>query len=597
MRHILPCLAAVAALGAFADEAPHATGFRPPPFAPVLRRVEPSKTRALLRSGGDALPAKWDSREKGWISPVRNQGDVGTCWTFAAYAVLEAQLLKAGKGEHDFSEKNMANLHGFTLGPDDGGNLEMAAAYLLRWGGAIAESNDVYVATKTTWTSSPMLVPEVHVQNMVKLPTLDETDAAQELKAAIMNYGAVATSMCWDNSYVSTNTYYYSGSVGANHAVAVIGWDDNFPRSAFKNKPEADGAWLIKNSWGEGQGDKGYFWVSYADTKFSRDEYPTVFIPATDEEDYDIVRGYDRCGYIYDVTYCYPNSKYDLQASIFTSSKNEELAAVGLYTDVSQCPYEISIYTNVVKGAATPVEGGALACTQSGTIDHAGFATIHLTNPIPLADTNSFAVVYRQTGDDDDRQTIVSCTYRDGGAYYCQPTNSPGNCYVGYVKNTVTNWMDACIAADKVDETDEGWGLCIKAYTRFVNGAPKGDAPAVDDDGTQMMGELAAGNDQWLMETADTFGPLASLVGANGRSRWASWLLGLDPDDADKRDIALLIDISAGSPRISWEPSLPGRTYTLYGRDSISVDEAWRVVSTNELDTTSAQFFRLSIGR
>ena len=61
--------------------------------------------------------------------------------------------------------------------------------------------------------------------------------------------------------------------------------------------------------------------------------------------------------------------------------------------------------------------------------------------------------------------------------------------------------------------------------------------------------------------------------------------------------VSRLIDISAGSPRISWEPSLPGRTYTLYGRDSISVDEAWRVVSTNELDTTSAQFFRLSIGR
>ena len=51
-----------------------------------------------------------------------------------------------------------------------------------------------------------MLVPEVHVQNVVKLPMLNKTDAAQELKAAIMNYGAVATSMCWDDSYVSTNT-------------------------------------------------------------------------------------------------------------------------------------------------------------------------------------------------------------------------------------------------------------------------------------------------------------------------------------------------------------------------------------------------------
>lgn len=596
MRRMLSCFAAVVALGAFADDTQHATGFRPPPFAPVLRRVEPSKTRALLRSGGDALPEKWDSREKGWISSVKDQGSVGACWTFAAYAVLEAQLLKAGKGEHDFSEKNMANLHGFTLGPNVGGNTEMAAAYLLRWGGAIAESNDVYKATLDQWTKSPMLAPEVHVQNVVKLPALgSSTTAAQELKAAITNYGAVAVSICWDRSNESTNTYYYSGSVDANHAVAVIGWDDNFPCTAFWKAAPKNGAWLIKNSWGKGQGDQGYFWVSYADAKFSRDEYPTVFIPATDEEDYDIVRGYDRCGYIYDVTGWHSDYFYDLQASVFTSSKNEELAAVGLYTDVYPCPYEISVYTNVVKGAATPVEGGVLACTQSGAIDHAGFATIHLTNPIPLADTNSFAVVYRQTGEY--RQTIVSCTYLDRGAYYCQPTNRPGNCYVGYVKNTGTNWMDACSEADKVAKADEGWGLCIKAYTRFVNGAPNGDAPAVDDDGTQMMGELAAKKDSYLMETSDTFGPLASLVGANGRSRWASWLLGLDPDDADKRDIALSIDLSAGSPRISWEPSLPGRTYTLYGRDSISPASAWYVVSTNELDTTSARFFRLSIGR
>ena len=91
------------------------------------------------------------------------------------------------------------------------------------------------------------------------------------------------------------------------------------------------------------------------------------------------------------------------------------------------------------------------------------------------------------------------------------------------------------------------------------------------------------------------FEPLAKLVGANGRSLWANWLLGLDPANADVRDIALSIDVSAGVPRISWDPALPDRTYTLYGRDDLSPVAAWYVVPTNELDTTSARFFRLSI--
>ena len=92
------------------------------------------------------------------------------------------------------------------------------------------------------------------------------------------------------------------------------------------------------------------------------------------------------------------------------------------------------------------------------------------------------------------------------------------------------------------------------------------------------------------------FDSLAKLVGANGRTLWASWLLGLDPADAEVRDIALAIDVSGGVPRVFWDPALPGRMYTLYGCDSLSSAASWYVVPTNELDTTSARFFRLSIG-
>ena len=55
------------------------------------------------------------------------------------------------------------------------------------------------------------------------------------------------------------------------------------------------------------------------------------------------------------------------------------------------------------------------------------------------------------------------------------------------------------------------------------------------------------------------------------------------------------IDVSSGKPRVFWDPVLSGRTYTIYGCDCLSPAATWYAVPTNELATTSARFFRLSI--
>lgn len=580
-RQLILGLLAFCALTAYCD-GERGMGYRPAPNRISVVRQGGGATRKTLLTAqkSSTLPSKWDSREMGWVSSVKNQGNVGSCWTFAACAVIETQLLKAGRGEWDLSEKNMVNLHGFELGFSSGGNNDMAAAYLLRWGGAVAETNDVYIGTKSEWTDSKPLVPALRIQNVVWVPARNSSDDNDTLKKAIMDYGAVSAAITWNSSYESTSNYYCNVDIGDGHAITVVGWDDNYPASNFNHTPAGNGAYLIKNSWGTGKGDKGYYWVSYYDTTFAMWDGTSVFIPATEDENYDAVYGYDKLGYVGTI-----NNGF--VAAAFTSAWNEELAAVGVYSYTENCPYEVSVYTNVIRTTSTdrpnPLAGGALARTFSGTLSTAGFTTVHLPTPVRLADRTNFVVVYKQNVASPGYIVSYSCDFEDGKPY-SRVTANPGNTYWGSVSELgATNWTDLatidCIA-------------CLKAYTRST--VAVADAPAESDDGTAALEWLATTNATLYAETAETFGAFAGLVGANGRSLYASWLAGFDPANVEDGEFVVSISVTNNIPYISWTPDLgsSARKYTVYGTESLSPLN-WQPVE--DMKTTSAKYFKVTI--
>ncbi len=584
------------------------TGFRPPPHRMKIRQADGAKA-STKRLKATPLPSSWDSREHGWVTPVKNQNPLGTCWTFAANAVIETQLLRTGRGEWDLSEKNMTLLCGFYGDWNLGGNNDMSAAYLLRWSGAVAETNDVYFSDNGYYTTdrarnewenlrhSHPLDPALHIQNIVLIPSLDGTETTRnELKSAIMEYGAVAVAARWTGISQKGCSAYYSGTYGCDHAITVIGWDDNWSTNNFSKMPPGDGAWLIKNSWGTNDGTAGGYWyVSYYDTRFGTDNN-SVFIPATEEENYTSIYGYDKFGYIYDFATVHADKldPFDLMAAVFTSGWNEELAAVGLYSLVTPCPYEISIYTNVTRNSETPTEEGVLACQMSGTLPHAGFTTIPLPSPIPLADHATFSVVYRQTGSE--RSNPLCCTYIN----YCYPNLGLGQSYFGYsgTNDEEDTWIDGADKniIDQVDSTDEAWAACIKAYTRSTVPAKAGDAPGETADGTAALADLAATNALAYAQHGETFGAFANMVGANGRTLWTSWLAGLDPARADD-DFMVSIAVTNGVPSLTWHPDLgDSRNYTILGCYDISLAGGWSVVPKDELATTTNRFFKVSVG-
>jgi len=610
--HRLSGTLAVLALAAFAsaavaDGTTHAMGYLTPPKGGFkVQRVESPKARALLGAKSQVLPERYDLREEGWVSPVKNQGDHGNCWAFAPCAALESYFLKTGRGELDLSEKNIVNLSGWE--PEDrldGGFDTMAFAYMTRWTGPVAETNDVYAMTTNEWTSSRPLAPLVHVQNIVWFDALDgSAESWDRVKAGIMEYGALATAMYFKNGCFNddTSAHYYRSS-GANHAVTVVGWDDNFPTNSFLTPPPGPGAWIVKNSWGTHWGDEGYLYVSFYDRAFGKDFF-SAYIPAGEGEDYDVVRGHDLEGPVFDASGpgSAVHSEHDLQSSVFTAAWNERLDAVGVWTGVYPKPYEISVYTNVTRGAATPIAGGVLASRQTGTLERAGFTTIRLDTPVPLADGDSFAVVYRQTGDE------RLCNFVNCYSPYLVLDHRKGNSYFGYYPtNGVLSlenatWFDGkTIAeddADHIDPADGSWAACIKAYTRSTLRARAGDAPGETDSGESYLADLEKGDEVLFRETGETFGASLGLVGANGRTLWTSWLAGFDPSESSNAEFTVSIAVSNNVPYLSWKPDLGDeRAYTVWGRETLAPSDSWTPVDATDPGVSGARFFKVSVGQ
>lgn len=211
------------------------------------------------------LPRSFDLRDQGRVTAVRDQGPNGSCWAFATYGSAESVLLH--NEVTDFSEKHLINAHGFDWGPKDGGSYRLSSAYLARWSGPIDERDDPY--DPYIFYSPSNLTPLKELESAIFVPNVRNANDTATLKQEIMNNGAAYTTVYGDESYTNFQTmgHYNHGRGRGDHAVTLVGWDDNYSRNNFKGGAPGDGAWLAKNSWGSNWGSMGgYYYISYYDS-------------------------------------------------------------------------------------------------------------------------------------------------------------------------------------------------------------------------------------------------------------------------------------------------------------------------------------------
>ncbi len=421
------------------------------------------------------------------LPAIRNQGGYGVCWAFSTISLLEINLLKNKlvSDDIDLSEFHLVNftynnvtdplggsagdtttfLRSSNIVTQNGGDIRMAFNSLMDWEGAVDETLVPYTAEvagtiNTTGLSDDLARKntKIHLQNYYKVNMTNQTD----VKQAITDYGALSISYYAyggdaSNKYYNSSTagyYCYDSNTGTNHAVTVVGWDDNYSKDNFPTKPEGDGAWIVRNSWGSYFGENGYFYLSYYDKSTRVEGYA---VEAQTSDNYDNNYQYDGTGWFSYMGYSGygGTNKY---ANVFTAkaneSKAENIEAVS-FEDYSSagCKYNISIYTNLTD--VSDPESGTLECTQSGQTTFDGAYTIKLNNPVYVEDGTTFSVVVELISSTNNGPYMVSDTTYNGGWFSCESAALENQSYI--YRPYDSSWVDYGKKENK--------NFRIKAYT------------------------------------------------------------------------------------------------------------------------------------
>ncbi|WP_220682779.1 lectin like domain-containing protein [Methanofollis formosanus] len=429
-------------------------GLIPPPDTPLW------SGGAVAATADPPTEPYFNLADEGRVTPVKDQGQCGTCWAFASLGSLESTLLGDGLGEWDLSENNMKNTHGFDWGPCYGGNPFMATAYLARGSGPVNESDDPYVPSSSS-VSPTNLDPVLHLRNVTFLPPragpLDNDLIKAMIKdegglydSFLMNYSAFGTK--YTTYYLSENsTAYYDGA----HAVLLVGWNDTYPAANFVETPPGDGAFIAKNSWGASSGDNGYFYISYYDKSLGRFQLRRTEFLGTDRmaaavlftgeslDTSDHIYQHDPLGWTASIGTGKTTTMYGM--NVFTAERTESLTTVGFYTREPGTAYEVGVHL---------ADGDRVSqvYAANGTMVLPGYHTLPLDRAVHLTPGRNFSVSLRVTSPTDTHPLIVEKPlYR----YSNQATAHPGE---SFASSDGVSWYD-------LTEFYPDTNLCIKAFT------------------------------------------------------------------------------------------------------------------------------------
>jgi hypothetical protein len=203
------------------------------------------------------LPSAFDWRNyngQNYCTPIRNQGGCGSCWAFATVGALECNIKIMDNASVDLSEQWLVSCNSDGWGCPGG----FFAHDYHQWKtdscggtGAVLESAFPYTATDAPcgcpYQHSYLLTSWAYIGNDSSVPPTNS------IKQAIVDHGPVSVAVSVNSAFQAYSGGIFNGCASGtiNHAVVLVGWSD------------AEGCWIMRNSWGTSWGESGYMRIPY----------------------------------------------------------------------------------------------------------------------------------------------------------------------------------------------------------------------------------------------------------------------------------------------------------------------------------------------
>lgn len=213
-----------------------------------------------------ATAASFDARAQGWVGPIKDQGQCGSCWDFSGTGVVEIAYNKAGLGggASTFILSEQYTLDCGQNGGCNGDDNTTVLAWAKSTGLPLTSAYGPYTGGPGQCNySSSMPLFKIADWGFADSNGGQGVTSVADIKAAILAYGCVGAAVAADNSFENWGDdnpsfnapFQGSGSTNIDHDIELVGWQDD--------TSQAGGYWILRNSWGTDWGVGGYMAIAY----------------------------------------------------------------------------------------------------------------------------------------------------------------------------------------------------------------------------------------------------------------------------------------------------------------------------------------------
>ncbi len=385
------------------------------------------------------LPQVYDLRDSAYLTPVKSQS-AGGCWAYSTMGTVECRLQMLGYPEYNLSDNNLKFCHGYIPSRNTNGNHWMSSAYFARRSGPYLESEDPYPGGTNSNDNCPTDFSALYYINESRYPPPQNINY---IKQTVLNYGPVWSLLMWNDAYYNSTdfTYYYTGN-SVNHAGVIVGWNDTLSTAG------GSGAWIVRNTWGQGFGESGYYYISFNDSQFGK--YNGYWPEVIENETGIHIYQYDEIGGYWGVGF---NSEVGYGLVKFEGTdRDTEITKIGSFIVSTNCGVEIKIFDHFQDSVY-----GLLGSMDETLLELSGYYTFDLDSAILIPAGEDFYVQIRY--DSNDPGDVWPIAVEDTITQYAMPELESGKCWIAPDPSLwPTYWYQVGLG------TPYHYDLCIKAY-------------------------------------------------------------------------------------------------------------------------------------